>query len=102
VPGGVAPANTTTESSEASWVPISVALQQAERGERGLLPPTLLTLAELHTFATVPEVLAAAADRRVEPTRPALRWADGNPFVELPDGTRVPIPASMFRNAKPR
>lgn len=102
VPGGVAPANTTTESSEASWVPISVALEQAERGERGLLPPTLLTLAELHSFAAVADVLAAAEDRRVEPTRPALHWADGAPLVELPDGTRVPIPASMFRRAKPR
>lgn len=102
LPGGATAANLTTESSEASWVPVTVALAQAERGERGLLPPTRITLGEIRQFATVAEVLASAAARIVEPTRPVLRWDGDAPAVELPDGSLVPLPRSMFRNAKPR
>lgn len=101
VPDGATAADVTTESSEAAWVPIALALQQADRGERGLLPPTLVTLAELSAFGTVDEVLAAAAGRRVEPTEPVLRWtAEDAPVVELPDGSLVPLPRSMFRRAR--
>ena len=103
VPNGATACNATSESSEAAWVPIGLALEQAERGERGLLPPTLATLAGLRAFGAVDDVLTAAADRCVEPTRPVLRWsADGAPAVELPDGSLVPIPRSMFRDVGTR
>lgn len=102
LPGGAIAANLTTESSAAEWVPVAAALEQAERGDRGLLPPTLITLAGIRRFATVADVLAVAAGRTVEPTRPVLRWVGDEPAVELPDGSLVAIPRSMFRNAKPR
>jgi 8-oxo-dGTP pyrophosphatase MutT (NUDIX family) len=102
LPAGATAADLSTESSEASWVPVAVAVAQAERGERGLLPPTLTTLLEVQQFATVADVFAAAQSRTIEPTRPVLRWDGDEPVVELPGGRRIPIPRSMFRNAKPR
>jgi 8-oxo-dGTP pyrophosphatase MutT (NUDIX family) len=102
LPAGATAADLSTESSEASWVPVPVAVTQAQRGERGLLPPTLTTLAEIAQFPTVADVLAAADSRAIEPTRPTLRWDGDVPVVELPDGGLVSIPRSMFRNAKPR
>jgi 8-oxo-dGTP pyrophosphatase MutT (NUDIX family) len=87
----------TTESSEADWVPVAVALDQARRGERGLMPPTLVTLGEIGRYKTVAEVLAAAAGRTLEPTRPQLAIAsDGSVSVSLPDGTVLPIPRSLL------
>jgi 8-oxo-dGTP pyrophosphatase MutT (NUDIX family) len=88
----------TTESSEAAWVPIDVAIGQAERGERGLLPPTLVTLATVGRFATVDAVLAAAATQPLDPIRPVLRLdAEGAPSVELPDGSVVAVPRGLLR-----
>jgi 8-oxo-dGTP pyrophosphatase MutT (NUDIX family) len=102
LPPGATAANLTTESSEAAWVPVTLALEQAERGERGLLPPTLVTLAGIRQFGTVAAVVAAAGTRVIEPVCPTLRWNGDVPAVELPDGSLVAIPRSMFRNAKPR
>jgi 8-oxo-dGTP pyrophosphatase MutT (NUDIX family) len=102
LPPGAAAANLTTESSEAEWVPVAVALEQAERGERGLLPPTLVTLAGIRQFGTVADVVAAADTRVIEPVCPTLRWSGDVPAVELPDGSQVAIPRSMFRRGKPR
>lgn len=88
----------TTESSEAAWVPIEVALAQAEIGERGLLPPTLVTLATVGRFSTVADVLSAAAQQPLDPIRPVLRLDDdGAPSVELPDGSVVAIPRGLLR-----
>jgi 8-oxo-dGTP pyrophosphatase MutT (NUDIX family) len=88
----------TNESSEASWVPVSVAIEQAQRGERKMLPPTIVTLASLRPFATVADVLEASKARRLDAVRPEIRVGeDGSITVELPDGTVLPIPPGMFR-----
>jgi 8-oxo-dGTP pyrophosphatase MutT (NUDIX family) len=88
----------TNESSEASWVPVGAALEQAQRGERGVLPPTLITLASLLPFATVAEVLAASESRSLDAVRPEVRIGDdGSVAVELTDGMVVPVPPGMFR-----
>ncbi|MDT4940933.1 MAG: hypothetical protein QOJ34_1022 [Pseudonocardiales bacterium] len=88
----------TNESSEASWVPVSAALEQAQRGERKALPPTLMTLASLLPFSTVAEVLAAAESRTLEAVRPEIKVDDdGSISVELPDGTVFSAPPGMFR-----
>lgn len=88
----------TNESSEASWVPVAAAVEQAQRGERGLLPPTLITLASLLPFGSVADVLAAAESRSLDAVRPEVRIGeDGSIAVELPDGLLVPIPPGMFR-----
>jgi 8-oxo-dGTP pyrophosphatase MutT (NUDIX family) len=87
----------TSESSAASWVPVADAMEQAQRGERKMLPPTMTTLATLAPFATVAEAIASARSRRLDAVRPEIRIGDdGTVAVELPDGTRVPIPPSML------
>ncbi|MDT4927872.1 MAG: hypothetical protein QOF92_739 [Pseudonocardiales bacterium] len=82
----------TSESSAASWLPIDEAIQQAQRGERQLLPPTMMTLVSLQPFATVAEAVASASARSLEPVRPRLRVGDdGSIDIELPDGVIVPV-----------
>jgi 8-oxo-dGTP pyrophosphatase MutT (NUDIX family) len=87
----------TSESSEASWLPVAVAIEQAQRGERKVLPPTMSTLTSLVPFGSVADVITASAGRDLAPVRPEIRLgADGSVAVELPDGTLVPIPRSML------
>jgi len=88
----------TAESSAASWVPVAVAVQQAKRGERKLMPPTIATLASLLAFETVAEVLAASEARSLDAVRPEIWFGeDGSIAVALPDGTLLPVPSSRFR-----
>lgn len=86
----------TSEAVAASWVGVQDALDQAERGERGLLPPTLVTLASLLPFGSVADALAAAAEREIATVQPEIRFEDEHVIAELPDGTRVRLPVSMF------
>ncbi len=86
----------TSESSDASWVPVGTAIEQAQRGERKMLPPTMMTLASLLPFGSVAEVIGAAGTRSLDPIRPQLRVDGESISVELPDGTVVPIPRSML------
>jgi 8-oxo-dGTP pyrophosphatase MutT (NUDIX family) len=88
----------TTESSEASWVPVGAAVEQAQRGERKVLPPTMMTLASLLPFATVAEVLDASESRPLEAVRPEIKFQDdGSVGVALQDGTFIAVPPGMFR-----
>jgi hypothetical protein len=96
LPAGARAADLTTESSAAEWVPIAVALEQARRGERKMLPPTLATLASLLPFRTVTEALAAADGRVIEAVRPTIRLVDGEVIAELPDGTSLRLPKAML------
>ncbi|MGH8959958.1 MAG: NUDIX hydrolase [Jatrophihabitantaceae bacterium] len=96
LPDGAEAQDVTSESSEASWVPVGAALEQAQRGERGLMPPTLVTLSSLLAFSTVGEVLAAASTRSLDAISPAVR-RDGNRYLaELPDGSSFELPKSLF------
>jgi 8-oxo-dGTP pyrophosphatase MutT (NUDIX family) len=85
----------TSESSAASWVPVAAALDEAAEGRRGLMPPTRATLTELTQFDSVAEVLAAAPARDLAPVRPQVRLDGDQVAVELPDGTRIPMPARL-------
>jgi hypothetical protein len=88
----------TNEASEASWVPVAAAVEQAQRGERKVLPPTMMTLASLLPFASVAEALEAAESRPLDAVRPEIRVNDDGSFgVSLPDGTFIAIPPGMFR-----
>jgi 8-oxo-dGTP pyrophosphatase MutT (NUDIX family) len=88
----------TSESSGASWVGVGDALEQVQRGERMMLPPTLATLASLVPFATVAEAIAAADTRSLDPVRPHIRVTDaGQVVAELPDGSSITLPQSMIR-----
>jgi 8-oxo-dGTP pyrophosphatase MutT (NUDIX family) len=86
----------TTESSEASWVPVAAAIEQARRGARQMLPPTMMTLASLLEFASVADAVASSDTRSVDAVRPNLLIDGDSVSVELPDGTVVPIPRSML------
>ena len=97
MPEGAEACDETTESSEAAWVPVGLALEQAQRGERQLLPPTLTTLASLLPFASVAEALAAADSRPLDAIRPDIALTDdGRVVARMPDGTTVEIPKSML------
>lgn len=85
----------TSESSAASWVPVGHAIEQAQRGERGLMPPTLVTLTELLAFGSVAEAIATADTRDLEPIRPLWRTDGDSVTVELPDGTVVPVTGGL-------
>jgi 8-oxo-dGTP pyrophosphatase MutT (NUDIX family) len=98
LPPGSEAMNVTTESSAAAWIGVGAALEQTQRGERMMLPPTLSTMASLVPYATVAEVLAAADARSLDPVRPHIRvTAEGEVFADLPDGSSVSIPRSMIR-----
>ncbi|HKC29112.1 MAG TPA: NUDIX hydrolase [Jatrophihabitans sp.] len=87
----------THESSEASWVPVGEAVEQAQRGERRMLPPTITTLASLLPYRKVTEVLASSETRPLDPVRPKVVFGtDRSVSVELPDGTLLPVPPGMF------
>lgn len=97
LPAGAEASNVTTESSAASWVAVGEALEQAQRGERGMLPPTSATLASLLPFAAVADVLAAADERDLAAVRPVIRVEpDGRVVAGLPDGSIVPIPPALL------
>ncbi|PZS17872.1 MAG: NUDIX hydrolase [Pseudonocardiales bacterium] len=98
LPPGAEAQDVTSESSSASWVGVGAALEQAQRGERVMLPPTLATLASIVAHPTVASVLAAAGVRSLEPVRPRIRTTDdGSVFADLPDGSSVSIPRTMIR-----
>jgi 8-oxo-dGTP pyrophosphatase MutT (NUDIX family) len=92
LPDGAEAQDLTSESSAASWVGVGAALEQVQRGERIMLPPTLATLASLVAFPTVAEALAAAEARSVEPVRPTIRVTETEVVAELPDGTSFSMP----------
>jgi 8-oxo-dGTP pyrophosphatase MutT (NUDIX family) len=98
LPEGVEASHVTTEASSAEWLPIGTAIEQAQRGERGFMPPTLATLVSLQEFGSVAEAMATSESRSMEPVRPELQIADdGSVSVLLPDGTTAPIPRSNAR-----
>jgi 8-oxo-dGTP pyrophosphatase MutT (NUDIX family) len=97
LPPGAEAQDVTTESSAATWVGVGAALEQAQRGERIMLPPTLETLASLVPHPTVASALASAGARSLDPVRPHIRVADdGELFADLPDGSSISIPRSML------
>lgn len=97
VPDSTDAHDVTSESSSAGWFGVGDALERAQRGELGMLPPTIVTLASLAGFGSVAEATAAAVERSLEPVCPTVtRGADGEYRAELPDGTTYALPRSLF------
>jgi hypothetical protein len=72
-------------------------LEQAQRGDRKLLPPTIATLASLLEFPDVDAALAAAKHRVLEPVQPNIRIGEnGDVIADLPDGASITLPRGMF------
>jgi 8-oxo-dGTP pyrophosphatase MutT (NUDIX family) len=59
VPDGQRADGATSEASDVAWCSPTAALDEWKAGERGLLPPTWTTLAELEECATVADAMAA-------------------------------------------
>jgi 8-oxo-dGTP pyrophosphatase MutT (NUDIX family) len=97
LPAGAVAQDDSREALVAEWLSVATALAQLERGERMLLPPTMITLRGLAQYPTVVDVVAAAATRDLAPIEPKLRRTADGFEVELPDGTTLPVPPSMFR-----
>jgi 8-oxo-dGTP pyrophosphatase MutT (NUDIX family) len=90
LPSGQSTLDGAGEAADVVWLPPAEALAQGVRQERGLLPPTAVTLEEIGRYGTVAEVLAAAGQRAIAPITPRLdRDPDGRVVVVLPDGRRV-------------
>jgi 8-oxo-dGTP pyrophosphatase MutT (NUDIX family) len=97
LPAGAAAQNLTSESVTADWVPVAEALAQVERGERRMMPPTIVTLAAVAAFGSVAEVLDASPQRSLEAISPAIHREDGKIIAVLPDGARFELPRALFR-----
>ena len=93
LPAGAAAHPDSSEASEAGWLAPARALAEHGRGERPMLPPTVLTLRELVTYERVDDVLAAASARSLAPVEPVLVDVEGRRSIRLPDGRHIHLPA---------
>jgi len=84
VPPGQEPQDVSGEADRAEWVRPADAVAAAERGDVSMLPPTWIVLGELASFASITDVMAAAAGRTIITTMPG--WRD------VGDAVRVLLP----------
>ena len=84
LPAGQRTRDVTSEADVVEWVRPADALDQLRRGERPMMPPTIVTLEEVSAYPSVADVLAAG--RSVSRVAPVLSEIDGGPVVTLPDG----------------
>jgi 8-oxo-dGTP pyrophosphatase MutT (NUDIX family) len=84
LPAGQQTRDVTSEADVVEWVRPADALDQLHRGERPMMPPTIVTLEEIADYGSVADVLAAdRSPARIEPT---VSSVDGRPAVTLPNG----------------
>jgi 8-oxo-dGTP pyrophosphatase MutT (NUDIX family) len=84
LPAGQQTRGVTSEADVVEWVRPADALDQLHRGERPMMPPTIVTLEEIADYGSVADVLAAdRSPARIEPT---VSSVDGRPAVTLPNG----------------
>lgn len=96
LPSGLDPADVTTESSAAGWAPIAHAVAEAERGERFMLPPTIITLGQMLPHATVADIVAAAPAQSLAAVRPVMRVEDGRRWITVPEsGLTMSLPLEV-------
>jgi 8-oxo-dGTP pyrophosphatase MutT (NUDIX family) len=84
LPAGQRTRDVTSEADVVEWVRPADALDQLRRGERPMMPPTIVTLEEIADYGSVAAVLAAGrSPARIQPT---VSTVDGRPAVTLPNG----------------
>ena len=86
---GLAPAHSPpkpdgNEVDEAGWFSPRAALESHAAGELKLVFPTIKTLESLLEYSTAEEVLAAAADRDLEPVLPRVTGTRADHRILLP------------------
>ncbi|HET8602774.1 MAG TPA: NUDIX hydrolase [Marmoricola sp.] len=89
LPEGQRTRDVSTESDAVAWSPVMGAVEAAERGEIGMMPPTYLTCLEVGQHGTAEEVLAeAAAGRPTEVFMPEPVHEDGVMTLSFPERLR--------------
>jgi 8-oxo-dGTP pyrophosphatase MutT (NUDIX family) len=75
------------EADQVEWIAPGVAVDRWKAGQMRVMPPTLITLAELAEFATVADTLAGAAHRQIRAIMPAveLRGAEAHVLLDAED-----------------
>ena len=84
LPAGQAPVHFAGESDASRWIRPVDAVEGHARGEIGMLPPTVFTLAELAEYADVDAVLAAANARDIRRVLPRVIVAGDDVLLLLP------------------
>ena len=72
LPAGQRTRDVGGEADRVVWLRPEDALAGSQRGEIGMLPPTAFTLAELSTYGSVADVLAAGDARDIKPVLPKV------------------------------
>lgn len=72
------------EADRVMWLSPGDAVEQCLAGELGMLPPTLVTLAEIAEFGSVAEVLAADRSAELYPKTPRAQLAVAGVHLLLP------------------
>ena len=80
LPEGQKTRDVSTESDHVVWLPAMAAVEQAEERQILMLPPTYITSLDVAQYAGAGEVIAAAAERRVEMFCPAVE-PEGEQFT---------------------
>jgi 8-oxo-dGTP pyrophosphatase MutT (NUDIX family) len=75
------------EADQVEWIAPGVAVERWKAGQMRVMPPTLITLAELAEYATVADTLAAAAYREIRKIMPAveLRGEEAHVLLDAED-----------------
>jgi 8-oxo-dGTP pyrophosphatase MutT (NUDIX family) len=72
------------EADEVEWVAPGAAVQRFRDGAMRMMPPTLITMAEIAEFPSVAAVLAGAAARVISPVEPAVVVEGDEALVLMP------------------
>jgi 8-oxo-dGTP pyrophosphatase MutT (NUDIX family) len=90
LPEGQAAVHYRGESDASEWVAPRDAVERHGRGDLGMLPPTVFTLAEIGAYGTVAEVLAAAQARDVRRVLPRIVVSGDDVLLLLPGDPGYP------------
>lgn len=85
VPTGQVTRDVSTEASLVTWLPASAAVAAVESEELVMMPPTLLTCAELTRFPDVDAVLRASQHRTVQMFTPEVVPAGSGHVLSVPE-----------------
>jgi 8-oxo-dGTP pyrophosphatase MutT (NUDIX family) len=84
LPEGQRTRDVSSESDEVTWLPAMHAVEQVEREQILMLPPTYLTCLEVGQHCAPADVLDAARERTVEMFMPEIEEVDGGGTLSVP------------------
>jgi 8-oxo-dGTP pyrophosphatase MutT (NUDIX family) len=72
------------EADQVEWVRPAAAIERFKAGEMAIMPPTLISLAEVDAYPTVAAAMAASAGREIVPIQPHVMAKGDDMFLVLP------------------